>query len=196
MPKRIEIDDDVLAKVEGQCPKYLSHQGFVNLLLDQALDKPVTLGLPSAAGSPSKAVTSKAVTSTQQKTAKTYVEIHERISDELFFCRDDLIKWWALRRAQHGKKAVGTEQAWTASQNALLSILRTYGQPVVADTVQAGLANAWRSFRESYAVLPRQLANGKPAQPEHKHPAGRVFQNGRFVDEEPPVTNPATKGLF
>jgi hypothetical protein len=182
MPKRVEIDDAVLAKVEANCPKYLSPTGFVNLLLDRALDTAVTLGLPSEAGSPSKAVTSKAVTS-KEKTLKTYIEIHERISDELSFCRDDLIKWWALRRVHHGKKAVGTDQAWTASQNALLAILRAYGQQVVINTVQAGLANAWRSFRESYAVLPKQLVNGKPAQPEMKHPAHRDFTAERLERE-------------
>jgi hypothetical protein len=37
MPKRVEIDDAVLAKVDASCPKYLSPTGFVNLLLDQAL---------------------------------------------------------------------------------------------------------------------------------------------------------------
>ena len=53
MPKRIEIDDAVLAKVEAQCPNYLSHQGFANLVLDQALDRGVTLGVQSEAGTPS-----------------------------------------------------------------------------------------------------------------------------------------------
>ena len=102
-----------------------------------------------------------------QDVDKAYIEIGDRIAPELSFCRLDLIDWWALRRSQYGKQAVGTEQAWTTSQNALLAILRVHGAQVVTDTVQAGLANAWRSFRESYAVLP------KPATPAQQQ-AGKV----------------------
>jgi hypothetical protein len=153
MPKRIEIDDDVLAKVEARRPSYVSPTGFVNLLLDKALDMPVMLGTATER----EAVTSKAVISKERKESKrtAYIDISELIPSELFFCRLELIDWWALRRSQHGRQAVGTEQAWRASQNALLAILRAHGQQVVSDTVQAALANAWRGFRESYAVLPK-----------------------------------------
>ena len=177
MSKRIEIDDAVLAKVEAQCPKYLSHQGFANLVLDQALDRGVTLGVQSEAGTPS---TSKPLLSTSKKRLSTYIDIGDLVSEELSFCKDDLIAWWALRKRQHGKQAVGTEQAWTTSQNALLVILRTHGQKVVQDTVTAALANGWRGIRESYAVLPRAVGNN-PAQPEFKHPASKVFTAKDFA---------------
>jgi hypothetical protein len=158
---------DFLDRLALQHEGILSKQGVVRLLLQHAqaagwdpLDRPLTLGEPSTKGegSTSKAVNSKAV-STRSTKKTAYIEIGDRIAPELSFCRLDLIDWWALRRAQYGKQAVGTEQAWTASQNALLAILRVHGAQVVTDTVQAGLANAWRGFRESYAVLP------KPATP-------------------------------
>ena len=41
MPKRIEIDDSVLARLEANCPKYLSPTGFANLLIDQSLTRRV-----------------------------------------------------------------------------------------------------------------------------------------------------------
>lgn len=184
MPKRIEIDDAVLAKVEANCPKYLSPTGFVNLLLDRALDTAVTLGLPSEAGSPSKAVISKAVISREKKESKrtAYIDISEIIPSELFFCRLDLIDWWALRRSQHGKLAVGTEQAWRASQNALLAILRAHGQQVVSDTVQAALANAWRGFRESYAVLPKAAS---PAQGQERPGQKSISELAAEMDAMP-----------
>jgi hypothetical protein len=154
----------------------LSKAAVVRLLIQQAasiswdpLDRPLTLGEPSTKGEGS---TSKAVTSRDKPNTKrtAYIEIGDRIAPELSFCRLDLIDWWALRRSQHGKQAVGTEQAWTTSQNALLAILRVHGAQVVTDTVQAGLANAWRGFRESYAVLPKAAATaqgqaGRPQQP-------------------------------
>jgi len=161
MPElRIQIPDALDAKIEAAMPEYLDRKGFLCLLIDQALDTPATLGEPSTKGegSTSKAVSSKAV-STRSTKKTAYIEIGDRIAPELSFCRLDLIDWWALRRSQYGKQAVGTEQAWTTSQNALLAILRVHGAQVVTDTVQAGLANAWRGFRESYAVLP------KPATP-------------------------------
>ena len=159
-----QIPDDLLERLDAQKPEYLDRKGFLCLLIDQALDTPATLGEPSTKGegSTSKAVSSKAV-STRSTKKTAYIEIGDRIAPELSFCRLDLIDWWALRRSQHGKQAVGTEQAWTASQNALLAILRVHGAQVVTDTVQAGLANAWRGFRESYAVLPKATtpAQGK-----------------------------------
>ena len=150
--------EDLASQTEG----ILTKQAVARLLIKHAiatgwdpLDRSVTLGEPSTKGegSTSKAVNSKAV-STRSIKKTAYIEIDERITPELYFCRLDLIDWWALRRSQYGKQAVGTEQAWTTSQNALLAILRVHGAQVVTDTVQAGLANAWRGFRESYAVLP------------------------------------------
>ena len=54
MPElRIQIPDALDAKIEAAMPEYLDRKGFLCLLIDQALDTPVTLGVQSAAGSPS-----------------------------------------------------------------------------------------------------------------------------------------------
>ena len=164
---KLTIDPETAGRLQLQKPKSLPLATFCALLIEQGLDTPVTLGEPSTKGEGS---TSKAVLSTSKKreSIKTvYIEIEERIAPELSFCRLDLIDWWALRRSQYGKQAVGTEQAWTTSQNALLTILRVHGAQVVTDTVQAGLANAWRGFRESYAVLPT------PATPAQRQQTGQ-----------------------
>lgn len=205
MPKRIEIDDDVLAKVEGQCPKYLSHQGFVNLLLDQALDKPVTLGLPSAAGSPSKAVISS---STEEKELKPKKNTRVRelttprdreenpraqrdsfsrkqlppgcVPDDLADCIQLLEEFWFV------KKGTRSERAW----NRLINKLRTFSEKDRLEALQAACNAGWADVYEPKPPL----INGKPAQPELKHPAAREFRGGRFVDE--PTTNPALENLF
>jgi hypothetical protein len=158
---KLTIDPETADRLQSQKPRSLPLATFCALLIEQGLDTPATLGEPSTKGegSTSKAVSSKAVSSKAVSTRSTkktaYIEIDARVAPELSFCRLDLIDWWALRRSQYGKQAVGTEQAWTTSQNALLAILRVHGAQVVTDTVQAGLANAWRGFRESYAVLPK-----------------------------------------
>ena len=160
MPKLlVNLTDAQVQFLVDRADPFSGKSGVVRDLIDSArlrLDTPATLVEPSTKGegSTSKAVTSKAVTT--RSTKKTaYIDISDRIAPELSFCRLDLIDWWALRRSQHGKQAVGTEHAWKASQNALLAILRVHGAQVVTDTVQAGLASAWRGFRESYAVLPK-----------------------------------------
>jgi hypothetical protein len=54
MPElRITIPEALDAKIEAAMPEYLDRKGFLCLLIDQALDTPVTLGVQSAAGTPS-----------------------------------------------------------------------------------------------------------------------------------------------
>jgi hypothetical protein len=58
MPElRIQIPDALDAKIEAAMPEYLDRKGFLCLLIDQALDSPVTLGVQSAAGTPSSSNT-------------------------------------------------------------------------------------------------------------------------------------------
>lgn len=188
------IPDGLLAKIDAAVPEYLDRKGFLCLLIDRALDGGATLGATSAAGAPSTVLSSTRCTrKTRKQTA--YIDIGGLIDSELLFFADDLKTWWALRRKQHGKQAIGTEQAWKASQNALLAILRVHGRKVAQDTVTAALANGWRGIRESYAVLPKAVRANEAPEPT-RHPASREFRNGRFVDEELPVTNPILKGAF
>jgi hypothetical protein len=48
-----QVPDDLLERLDAQKPEYLDRKGFLCLLIDQALDRPVTLGVQSAAGTPS-----------------------------------------------------------------------------------------------------------------------------------------------
>ena len=43
MPKRLEIDDELMDRLRANCPKYLSPTGFANLLIDQGLTGGATL---------------------------------------------------------------------------------------------------------------------------------------------------------
>ncbi len=54
MPElRFTIPEALDEKIEAATPEYLDRKGFLCLLIDQALDKPLTLGVQSAAGTPS-----------------------------------------------------------------------------------------------------------------------------------------------
>jgi len=65
------MPDDLLARLDRAKPEYLDRKGFLCLLIDQALDTPVTLGEPSTKGEGS---TSKAVTSTVPKSINSKKE--------------------------------------------------------------------------------------------------------------------------
>ena len=68
MPElRIQIPDALDAKIEAAMPEYLDRKGFLCLLIDQALDTPVTLGVQSAAGTPSSSISSTTLEVSKEK---------------------------------------------------------------------------------------------------------------------------------
>ena len=80
MPElRIQIPDALDAKIEAAMPEYLDRKGFLCLLIDQALDTPVTLGVQSAAGTPSNTLTSipKSINSKSKKEGRKRQEYPE-----------------------------------------------------------------------------------------------------------------------
>jgi hypothetical protein len=62
-----QIPDDLLDRLDAQKPEYLDRKGFLCLLIDQALDSPVTLGVQSAAGTPSTSSSSSLPKSKNKK---------------------------------------------------------------------------------------------------------------------------------
>ena len=62
-----QIPDDLLERLDAQKPEYLDRKGFLCLLIDQALDTPVTLGVQSAAGTPSSSISSSTLEVSKEK---------------------------------------------------------------------------------------------------------------------------------
>lgn len=56
-----QIPDPLLARLDAARPEYLDRKGFLCLLIDQALDIPATLGVQSAAGTPSSSISSSSI---------------------------------------------------------------------------------------------------------------------------------------
>ena len=65
-----QIPDDLLERLDAQKPEYLDRKGFLCLLIDQALDTPVTLGVQSAAGTPSSSTSTSIPKSINSKSKK------------------------------------------------------------------------------------------------------------------------------
>jgi Arc/MetJ-type ribon-helix-helix transcriptional regulator len=107
--------------------------------------------------------------------------------------KPELLSFWSEYKA--GKK---TRAAAALLITGCQDLLDKYGEKVLREQIALACANNWQSITlkgyEQYG-LPRRIG-GAPAQPEVKHPASREFRGGRFVDEEPPVTNPVTAGMF
>ena len=62
-----QIPDDLLERLDAQKPEYLDRKGFLCLLIDQALDTPATLGVQSAAGTPSSSISSTTLEVSKEK---------------------------------------------------------------------------------------------------------------------------------
>ena len=62
-----QIPDDLLERLDARKPEYLDRKGFLCLLIDQALDRSGTLGVQSAAGTPSSSISSTTLEISKEK---------------------------------------------------------------------------------------------------------------------------------
>ena len=100
------------------------------------------------------------------------------IDEELKPCEDLIIKFWKA------KKGYRSEQAFNLliGDYGLLGIKKKYGLQTVKEQLEEGIACKWASI-----TLKKYEMYGRPQkadqEPVTNHPAGRLFKNGRFVDE-------------
>jgi hypothetical protein len=113
---------------------------------------------------------------------------------DLDWCKADLLEFW--REYKSGRKS-------RAAADLLIKGIREidakYGQKVVMAQLELAKANCWESITLSNYErfgLPRSQGNSYVPPEPPKHPASRLFMNGRWVDEEPPVTNPLLADAF
>lgn len=116
------------------------------------------------------------------------------VPPDLDWCKADLMEFWLDYKA--GRK---TQAAANLLIKGVRDIAERYGQKVAMAQLELAKANCWESITlanyERFG-LPRSKPNTYAPPEPSKHPAGRLFMNGRWVDEEPPVTNPLLKGAF
>ena len=112
----------------------------------------------------------------KEKTKK-WIFNSEYIPKSLEFCKDLIVKFWAVKKGFH------TEDAFKLliGIKGLGGIYTNHGQSAVLDQLEEGIANNWQSI-----TLKNYEAFGRPKnadkEPVTNHPAGRLWKDGGFVD--------------
>ena len=136
MPKRVEIDDGLHAIAESKCPKYLSVTGFINLILDQGLDRGVTLTERATASTQEGGAS---VVSSSSSSNKRTNSLFIKSLQPSLQCHEDLILgFW---KAKTGSKS---EAGWKLLNTELVKIQEAYGDKVVRDQLELATANRWK----------------------------------------------------
>ena len=121
--------------------------------------------------------TSKVENIINKEKNKKWIFKAEYIPKSLEFCKDLIVKFWAVKKGFH------TEDAFKLliGPKGLAAIHINYGQSAVIDQLEEAIANKWQSITlKNYEAFGRPQKADK--EPVTNHPAGRLFKNGRFVD--------------
>ena len=96
----------------------------------------------------------------------------------LEFCKDLIEKFWEVKKGSRSKEAYQL----LIGPKGLAGISKNHGETAVKDQLEEAIANKWQSI-----TLKNYEAFGRPKnadkEPVTNHPAGRVFRNGKFVDD-------------
>ena len=122
--------------------------------------------------------TSKVENIINKEKTKKWIFRENHIPNSLEFCKDLIVKFWAEKSGAKSEEAFNI----LIGLKGLGGINGKYGQIAVKDQLQEAIAHKWKSV-----LLKNYEAFGRPKnadkEPVTNHPAGRVFRNGRFVDE-------------
>ena len=122
--------------------------------------------------------TSKVDNIINKEKTKKWIFKENYIPKSLEFCKDLIVKFWAVKKGFH------TEDAFKLliGIKGLGGIYTNHGQSAVLDQLEEGIANKWQSI-----TLKNYEAFGRPKKADKETAsigqAGRLFKNGRFVDE-------------
>ena len=122
--------------------------------------------------------TSKVENIINKEKNKKWIFKSDYIPKSLEFCKDLIVKFWAVKKGFH------TEDAFKLliGPKGLAAIHINYGQSAVIDQLEEAIANKWQSITlRNYEQFGRPQKADK--EPVTNHPAGRLFKNGRFVDQ-------------
>ena len=122
--------------------------------------------------------TSKVENIINKEKSKKWIFRENHIPKSLEFCKDLIVKFWAEKSGAKSEEAFNI----LVGLKGIGGIHGKYGQIAVKDQLQEAIANKWKSI-----TLKNYEAFGRPKnadkEPVTNHPAGRVFRNGRFVDD-------------
>lgn len=122
--------------------------------------------------------TSKVDNIINKEKSKKWIFRENHIPKSLEFCKDLIVKFWAEKSGAKSEEAFNI----LIGLKGLEGIHGKYGQNAVKDQLQEGIACKWKSI-----LLKNYEAFGRPQkadkEPVTNHPAGRLFKNGKFVDQ-------------
>ena len=121
-----------------QCPTYLSTTGFINLILDQALDGGCTLGKPSLDRSQDErgeGFTSSSSITSNKRTNTCFI----KSLPPSLKCHEELVMTFWKTKA--GSKS---QAGWKLLMTELKKIQESYGDRVVRDQLELAAANRWK----------------------------------------------------
>ena len=121
--------------------------------------------------------TSKVNNIINKEKSKKWIFRENYIPKSLEFCKDLIVKFWAVKKGSH------TEDAFKLliGSKGLAAIHINYGQSAVIDQLEEAIANKWQSI-----TLKNYEAFGRPQKTDQEpvtgHPAQRLWKNGGFVE--------------
>ena len=121
--------------------------------------------------------TSKVDNTIYKEKSKKWIFRENHIPKSLEFCKDLIVKFWAVKKGFH------TEDAFKLliGPKGLGGIYTNHGQSAVLDQLEEGIANKWQSITlKNYEAFGRPQKADK--EPVTGHPAQRLWKDGGFVD--------------
>jgi hypothetical protein len=184
---RIEIHDSLLPLLETHCPKYLSLQAFCNHLIDQALTgeltypraMPVreTINFPissSSSGSENSLTPMVVGDGVGRESEGGQRKGVKPVNEKLQFCEVLIRDFWKV------KKGSKSDHAWSLLNTELVKILEAHDEATVISQINLAINGLWKGI--TMANMQRfETPSGRPAEPEFKHPASRVFTAADFT---------------
>lgn len=173
MPPRLEIDDDLFQKADQCCPKYLSTTGFINLMLDQALDRGVNVPTCRAgAGKPESMMAVPAVEDLELQQPPLPIEAvsavqpkswkPKSVSANLEKFESLIMEFWRVKKGSRG------ETAWKRLQGQLERFLDVYGDTVVQDQLELAINGKWAGIEFSRFEQYKPTGKNAPKRVERK----------------------------
>jgi hypothetical protein len=197
MARRVNmhLDEEFAAQIEAQKPKSLALAAFCALLIEQALDRGGEMannleqpGQAQAACSvPELLHPPVSLSPRQEKQSKTTAFEAATLPAELEAVRQTFVRFGKVKkgdRGEHGAKLAAT---------GLKKIGEKYGWAVATEQLDLAINNRWAGI--SLSNYEKFLPKAAAKEPEHRHPASRVFTADKGFDDGP-TTNPILKDLF
>ena len=197
-PTKIIVDPTLVERADMHCPTYMPRTVFLNVLIQEGLDKRSTL--EKQPGRAAYISTSLEVDKKEEERARAELVNRppsppaksagdpftkkaislELIPDDLLDDSDLLLDFWKV------KKGTRSERAW----NGLVSKLRGMNAADRTKALTAAYEGGWATVYEPKPDTPQQ---GKWQPPETAHPASKVFRADDLDWPEP--THAVLEGL-